>query len=181
MTVEKRLNEIFDIEEDEETEEITEESSEDESLSEDMKKLENIFLEKMKNVKSDEILFSDLEKIKEKAMDAFEKLLELGIDAEPKTAEQYLKPAVDALNIAMTSESNKISKYIELKRLELSKKKLAIDERRLKLYELKEGFQEIESDTNLVTENRNKILQEIKKLMVHKENDISGKDKDENK
>jgi hypothetical protein len=151
--INKKLEELFDICDEEEKNDETESNSD--------------YFDKNSVVFSkDEIFLSEIDMIKEKALDAYEKLLEAGMEAEPKVAEQYLKPAIDALSIAMNSENNKINKLLELERLKISKKRLLLEERKIRLYELRGGLLENEENSNVFVEDRNKIL----KLLMELEN-----------
>jgi len=96
----------------------------------------------------------ELDNLAKKAEDAYDEIMDLGMQVEPKYSARMFEVATGMLNAAITAKTNKIDK--KLKMIDLQLKKLAIDK--------KNGRgDEIEGEGYILTD-RNSILAKLKDL-----------------
>jgi hypothetical protein len=97
---------------------------------------------------------SELDALAKKAEEAYDDLMDLGMQVEPRYSARMFEVATGMLNAAITAKTNKIDK--KLKMVDLQLKKLAIDKKNGKGEELEgEGF---------IMTDRNSILEKLKNL-----------------
>jgi hypothetical protein len=97
---------------------------------------------------------SELDKLANKAEEAYEDIMDLAMQVEPKYSARMFEVATGMLNAAITAKTNKIDK--KLKMVDLQLKKLAIDKKNGK-------GDEIEGEGYILTD-RNSILAKLKDL-----------------
>jgi len=105
-----------------------------------------------------------LSELREKALETYEKLLDMGINADPRFADKYFESAVKSLEIAVTAEKTKIEKKLEMIKIKLSKRKTDLEERRISIHEKLHGIHEVKEDEGVIVIDRNRIIDEIMKL-----------------
>jgi len=96
----------------------------------------------------------ELDTLAKKAEEAYDDIMDLGMQVEPKYSARMFEVATGMLNAAITAKTNKIEK--KLKMVDLQLKKLAIDKKNGK-------GEEIEGEGFIVTD-RNSILAKLKDL-----------------
>jgi hypothetical protein len=99
---------------------------------------------------------SELDALANKAEKAYDDLMDLGMNVEPRYGSRMFEIAAQMMNAAITAKTNKIDK--KLKMVDLQLKKLAIDR--------KSGSTEgntVEGEGYIVTD-RNSILEKLKNL-----------------
>jgi len=99
---------------------------------------------------------SELDALANKAEQAYDDLMDLGMNVEPRYGSRMFEIAAQMMNAAITAKTNKIDK--KLKMVDLQLKKLAIDR--------KNGSGEgntVEGEGYIVTD-RNSILEKLKNL-----------------
>lgn len=100
---------------------------------------------------------SELDSLAKRAEDAYEDIMDLAMQVEPKYSARMFEVATGMLNAAITAKTNKIDK--KLKMVDLQLKKLSIDK--------KDGVggkgNEVEGQGFIVTD-RNSILEKLKNL-----------------
>jgi len=97
---------------------------------------------------------AELDSLANKAEQAYDDLMDLGMNVEPRYGARMFEVAAQMMNAAITAKSNKIDK--KLKMIDLQIKKLAVDK--------KSGKDEpIEGEGYILTD-RNSILEKLKNL-----------------
>ena len=98
---------------------------------------------------------SELDSLAQKAEDAYEDIMDLAMQVEPKYSARMFEVATGMLSAAITAKTNKIDK--KLKMVDLQLKKLAIDK--------KDGgkHEEVQGEGYILTD-RNSILAKLKDL-----------------
>ena len=153
----KKLEEILDIKQSEETIEPTVvESTPVISLEERLEEFDKIAaaLPRVKGL--GDISDSELDALAKKAEDAYDDLMSLGMQVEARYSTRMFEVAGNMLNAAITAKSNKIDK--KLKMIDLQIKKYGIDK--------KQGNQDpeaIQAEGYLITD-RNSLLEKLKKM-----------------
>jgi hypothetical protein len=97
---------------------------------------------------------TELDTLAKKAEDAYDDLMNLGMQVEPRYSARMFEVATGMLNAAITAKTNKIDK--KLKMVDLQLKKLALDKKNGK-------GEEIEGEGFIMTD-RNSILEKLKNL-----------------
>ena len=102
-----------------------------------------------------ELADTELDALADKAMKAYDDLMDLGMNVEARYSTRMFEVAGQMLNAAITAKSNKIDK--KLKMVDLQLKKLAIDRKH------GEKGDEIEGEGYVITD-RNSILEKLKNM-----------------
>ena len=89
-----------------------------------------------------------------KAEQAYDDLMDLGMNVEPRYGARMFEVAAQMMNAAITAKSNKIDK--KLKMIDLQIKKLAIDK--------KNGKEDAIEGEGYILTDRNSILEKLKNL-----------------
>lgn len=100
---------------------------------------------------------AELDGLAKKAEDAYEDIMDLAMQVEPKYSARMFEVATGMLNAAITAKTNKIDK--KLKMVDLQLKKLAIDKK-----ENNGGKNSIEEGEGYILTDRNSILAKLKDL-----------------
>jgi hypothetical protein len=100
---------------------------------------------------------SELDALADKAEKAYDDLMDLGMNVEPRYGARMFEVAANMMNAAIQAKSNKIDK--KLKMVDLQLKKLAIDK---KHGQASDG-DPVEGEGYIVTD-RNSILEKLKNL-----------------
>lgn len=100
---------------------------------------------------------SELDGLAAKAEQAYDDLMDLGMNVEARYGAKMFEVAANMLNAAITAKTNKIDK--KLKMVELQLKKLAIDKKNAD----PENPTEVEGKGFIVTD-RNSILEKLRKM-----------------
>ena len=98
----------------------------------------------------------ELDGLASKAEQAFDDLMDLGMNVEAKYGSRMFEVAANMLNAAVTAKTNKIDK--KLKMVELQLKKLAIDKKNIG-----EGDDPVEGKGYIITD-RNSLLEKLKNV-----------------
>ena len=98
----------------------------------------------------------ELDALADKAEKAYDDLMDLGMNVEPRYGSRMFEIAAQMMTAAITAKTNKIVK--KLKMVDLQLKKLAIDKKHGQ-----EGGNEIEGEGYIVTD-RNSILEKLKNM-----------------
>lgn len=98
----------------------------------------------------------ELDALADKAEKAYDDLMDLGMNVEPRYGSRMFEIAAQMMNAAITAKTNKIDK--KLKMVDLQLKKLAIDKKHGQ-----EGAGAIEGEGYIVTD-RNSILEKLKNM-----------------
>jgi hypothetical protein len=98
----------------------------------------------------------ELDALADKAEKAYDDLMDLGMNVEPRYGSRMFEIAAQMMNAAITAKTNKIDK--KLKMVDLQLKKLAIDKKHGQ-----EGGGAIEGEGYIVTD-RNSILEKLKNM-----------------
>jgi DNA repair exonuclease SbcCD ATPase subunit len=99
---------------------------------------------------------AELDGLANKAEQAFDDLMDLGMNVEAKYGSRMFEVAANMLNAAVTAKTNKIDK--KLKMVELQLKKLAIDKKNIG-----EGDDPVEGKGYIITD-RNSLLEKLKNV-----------------
>jgi hypothetical protein len=99
---------------------------------------------------------TELDSLAGKAEQAFDDLMDLGMNVEAKYGSRMFEVAANMLNAAITAKSSKIDK--KLKMVELQLKKLAIDKKNTN-----EGDDPVEGKGYIITD-RNSLLEKLKNV-----------------
>jgi len=99
---------------------------------------------------------SELDGLAAKAEEAYEDIMDLAMQVEPKYSARMFEVATGMLTAAITAKTNKIDK--KLKMVDLQLKKLAIDKR-----DGGKDGQEVQGEGYILTD-RNSILEKLKNL-----------------
>jgi hypothetical protein len=99
---------------------------------------------------------AELDGLAGKAEQAFDDLMDLGMNVEAKYGSRMFEVAANMLNAAVTAKTNKIDK--KLKMVELQLKKLAIDKKNAN-----EGDDPVEGQGFIITD-RNSLLEKLKNV-----------------
>jgi hypothetical protein len=99
---------------------------------------------------------AELDGLATKAEQAFDDLMDLGMNVEAKYGSRMFEVAANMLNAAVTAKTNKIDK--KLKMVELQLKKLAIDKKNTG-----EGDDPVEGKGYIITD-RNSLLEKLKNV-----------------
>jgi hypothetical protein len=99
---------------------------------------------------------AELDGLANKAEQAFDDLMDLGMNVEAKYGSRMFEVAANMLNAAVTAKTNKIDK--KLKMVELQLKKLALDKKNTG-----EGDDPIEGKGYIITD-RNSLLEKLKNV-----------------
>jgi hypothetical protein len=99
---------------------------------------------------------SELDGLAAKAEEAYEDIMDLAMQVEPKYSARMFEVATGMLTAAITAKTNKIDK--KLKMVDLQLKKLAIDKR-----DGGKDGQEVQGEGYIITD-RNSILEKLKNL-----------------
>ena len=167
----KKLEETFNIEPEEEK---VEETTEETPTIEESKELTEILYAELKNTeKIDNALplvkdlnehDKEMDDIHQKALDAFNDLLQLGMNVEIHAGAKLLETANQMLKTAMEAKDSKVDRKLKMINLQLQKAKLDYN-----VSKNKDGF-ELESD-GAVTISRNELLKRIDNAQKEIEND----------
>jgi uncharacterized membrane protein len=98
----------------------------------------------------------ELDGLANKAEQAFDDLMDLGMNVEAKYGSRMFEVAANMLNAAVTAKTNKIDK--KLKMVELQLKKLALDKKNTG-----EGDDPVEGKGYIITD-RNSLLEKLKNV-----------------
>lgn len=98
---------------------------------------------------------SELDALAKKAEDAYDDIMDLAMQVEPRYSARMFEVATNMLNSAITAKTNKIEK--KLKMVDLQLKKLAIDQKNNK------GGEEVAGEGYILTD-RNSILEKLKNM-----------------
>jgi uncharacterized membrane protein len=98
---------------------------------------------------------AELDSLAKKAEDAFDDLMDLGMNVEARYGSRMFEVAANMLNAAVTAKTNKIDK--KLKMVELQLKKLAIDKKN------NENEDPVEGKGYIITD-RNSLLEKLKNV-----------------
>jgi hypothetical protein len=98
---------------------------------------------------------AELDKLAKKAEEAYDDIMDLGMQVEPKYSARMFEVATGMLNAAITAKTNKIDK--KLKMVDLQLKKLAIDKKSGSKDETVEG-------EGFILTDRNSILAKLRDL-----------------
>jgi len=158
----KKLENLFNLETPEETEPIKAPSVEDAepiptfTLAEKLEEFDKIAaaLPRVKGL--GDISDSELEDLSKKAEQAFDALMDLGMQVDARYGSRIFEVATNMLNSAITAKNAKINN--KLKMVELQIKKLAVDKKHGD-----KGADTIEGEGYIITD-RNSILQKLKDL-----------------
>ena len=167
----KKLEETFNIEPEEEK---VEETTEEIPTIEESKELTEVLYAELKNTeKIDNALpvvqdlnehDKEMDDIHQKALDAFNDLLQLGMNVEVHAGAKLLETANQMLKTAMEAKDSKVDRKLKMINLQLQKAKLDYN-----ISKNKDGF-ELESD-GAVTISRNELLKRIDNAQKDIEND----------
>jgi hypothetical protein len=167
----KKLEETFNIEPEEEK---VEETTEETPTIEESKELTEVLYAELKNTeKIDNALpvvkdlnehDKEMDDIHQKALDAFNDLLQLGMNVEVHAGAKLLETANQMLKTAMEAKDSKVDRKLKMINLQLQKAKLDYN-----ISKNKDGF-ELESD-GAVTISRNELLKRIDSAQKDIEND----------
>lgn len=97
----------------------------------------------------------ELDALAKKAEDAYDDIMDLAMQVEPRYSARMFEVATNMLNSAITAKTNKIEK--KLKMVDLQLKKLAIDQKNNK------GGEEVAGEGYILTD-RNSILEKLKNM-----------------
>lgn len=100
---------------------------------------------------------AELDGLAKKAEDAYDDIMDLAMQVEPKYSARMFEVATGMLSAAITAKTNKIDK--KLKMVDLQLKKLAIE----KKSQEKTGGEEINGEGFILTD-RNSILEKLKNM-----------------
>lgn len=98
---------------------------------------------------------AELDALAEKAEQAYDDLMDLGMNVEARYGARMFEVAAQMMNAAITAKTNKIDK--KLKMIDLQIKKLAVDKKNGKVDDA------IEGEGYIITD-RNSILEKLKKM-----------------
>lgn len=98
---------------------------------------------------------AELDGLAKKAEDAYDDIMDLAMQVEPRYSARMFEVATNMLNSAITAKTNKIEK--KLKMVDLQLKKLAIDKKH------NEKGDEIQGEGYILTD-RNSILEKLKNM-----------------
>lgn len=98
----------------------------------------------------------ELDALATKAEQAYDDLMDLGMNVEPRYGARMFEVAAQMMNAAIVAKTNKIDK--KLKMVDLQLKKLAIDKKHGN-----EGSETVEGEGYILTD-RNSILEKLKNL-----------------
>jgi hypothetical protein len=98
----------------------------------------------------------ELDALAAKAEQAYDDIMDLGMNVEAKYSARMFEVATGMLNAAITAKTNKIDK--KLKMVDLQLKKLAIDRKNQT-----QGGEEVQGEGYILTD-RNSILEKLKNL-----------------
>jgi hypothetical protein len=98
----------------------------------------------------------ELDALANKAEQAYDDLMDLGMNVEPRYGARMFEVAAQMMNAAIVAKTNKIDK--KLKMVDLQLKKLAIDKKHGN-----EGGETVEGEGYILTD-RNSILEKLKNL-----------------
>jgi hypothetical protein len=167
----KKLEETFNIEP---VEEKVEETTEEIPTIEESKELTEILYTELKNTeKIDNALpvvqdlnehDKEMDDIHQKALDAFNDLLQLGMNVEVHAGAKLLETANQMLKTAMEAKDSKVDRKLKMINLQLQKAKLDHN-----ISKNKDGF-ELESE-GAITISRNELLKRIDTAQKEIEND----------
>ena len=167
----KKLEETFNIEPEEEK---VEETTEETPTIEESKELTEVLYAELKNTeKIDNALpvvqdlnehDKEMDDIHQKALDAFNDLLQLGMNVEVHAGAKLLETANQMLKTAMEAKDSKVDRKLKMINLQLQKAKLDYN-----ISKNKDGF-ELESD-GAVTISRNELLKRIENAQKDLKND----------
>lgn len=99
---------------------------------------------------------TELDDLAKKATDAYDDIMDLAMQVEPKYSARMFEVATGMLSAAITAKTNKIDK--KLKMVDLQLKKLAIDKK-----DGGKGGEEVQGEGYILTD-RNSILEKLKNL-----------------
>jgi hypothetical protein len=99
---------------------------------------------------------SELDGLAKKAEDAYDEIMDLAMQVEPRYSARMFEVATNMLNSAITAKTNKIDK--KLKMVDLQLKKLAIEKKHGT-----GGGSEVEGEGYILTD-RNSILEKLKNM-----------------
>ena len=167
----KKLEETFNITP---VEEKVKETTEETPTIEESKELTEILYTELKNTeKIDNALpvvkdlnehDKEMDDIHQKALDAFNDLLQLGMNVEVHAGAKLLETANQMLKTAMEAKDSKVDRKLKMINLQLQKAKLDYN-----VSKNKDGF-ELESD-GAVTIDRNELLKRIENAQKDLKND----------
>jgi hypothetical protein len=99
---------------------------------------------------------SELDKLAQKAEDAYDDIMDLAMQVEPRYSARMFEVATNMLNSAITAKTNKIEK--KLKMVDLQLKKLAIEKKHSE-----KSNDEVQGEGYILTD-RNSILEKLKNM-----------------
>ena len=114
---------------------------------------------------------ADYDKYAEKAIDAFDDLMDLGKTVEDRFAAEMFQSASSMLNNALTAKTNKASKKIEMVKMQIQKAKLEHEKEKLEYLKerhLKDNSSEETETEGRIIGDRTDLLREI---LSQQEND----------
>jgi hypothetical protein len=163
----KKLEELFDLPQDDDTIEPVEQ--EDEPITEESKEL--ITQEAMNNlekidaalpaIKGLEASDKEMDDIAKEAMDSYKDLVDLGMNIEARVASEILSSASQFLGHAITAKNAKINKKLRMVELQLRRARLDLDERKLEASKKGGDGEEEEGEGKML--DRNELLAEVLK------------------
>ena len=103
-----------------------------------------------------DIADNELDELAKKAVDAYDDIMDLGMNVEARYGSRMFEVAAQMMNAAITAKTNKIDK--KLKMIDLQIKKLAIDKKH------GEGSGNTVEGEGYIITDRNSILQKLKDL-----------------
>lgn len=157
----KKLEEVFNLP----LEEVVEPSAEDSAVAEQpvinlqdrLEEFDKIAsaLPKVKGL--GDMADAELDALAIKAEEAYDNLMDLGMNVDPRYGSRMFEIAAQMMNAAITAKTNKIDK--KLKMVDLQLKKLAIDKKSNK----DDSGQTVEGEGYILTD-RNSILEKLKNM-----------------
>lgn len=100
---------------------------------------------------------SELDQLAGKAEQAYDDLMDLGMNVEARYGARIFEVAAQMMNAAISAKSAKIDK--KLKMVDLQLKKYAVDEKN----KIKTGVETVEGEGYLITD-RNSLIEKLKKM-----------------
>lgn len=175
----RRLEDLFDLPQDDDSEEKPVVEVQDEETSGEDKK-EIVTMEAMSNlekidsalpaIKGLESSDEEMDEIAEMAISSYRDLFDLGMNVEARVANEILNSSSQFLGHAITAKNAKINKKLRMIELQLRKAKLDQEDKKIALRQ--GGGEEEESEGQML--DRNELLAEI--LAQSKNEDEDKKD-----
>ena len=102
-----------------------------------------------------------INEIRDKALSAYQDMLDAGFNTDSKYASNFLEPAVAALGIAMDTENTKLRKKLEMYKLKQQDERLDLLRRKIEMEEKKAGTNADVMDDDGILMNRNELLKNL--------------------